>query len=300
MSAAPGRPRKTHGETVTRNGNPVPHTHKTHNMSYKERHADVESEARANNLVIKLDDELQKYEPDFKVVLDYYFDHFEQLTKSSYVKGAHFFTAFARTLHKHFFPPGVMLWHWNGEQCVNHGRGGDHDKYRKFLCYIVKNAHTFTPLELAKINTLFFKTFEERGLARVTFIDYDQEILDIFNTYDETRDPDDGHYTFCKGDKIVENGIEVSNTKVNILIRQFMTNGDADKEAEETIARIVSDARRRAGRQRRSISPSRIVQSNTPAPEGGSKRSSRAPIRRKSANRLTSRRRNKTRKHYKK
>jgi hypothetical protein len=252
-----------------------------------------------SDLVDNIDVELQKYEPDFGVVLRYYFDHFKQLTNSSYVKGARFFNAFSRTLHKHFFPPNVMLWHWDGEKCVNHGRGGDHDKYRKFLCYIVKNAHTFTPLELAKINTLFFKTFEEQGLARVTFIDYDQEILDIFNKYDDTRDPADGHYTFCKGDRVEHNGIEVSNSKLNRLLRQFMTNGDADKEAEEIIAGIVADARKRA-QQRRSKFPSRTVQPTPQAPKGGSNRSSRAPIRRKSANRRTPRRRNKTRKYYKK
>lgn len=295
MSAAPGKV-TIHGETVMRNGKPVPHTHKNYNKSYKERHADVESDARGNNLVTKLDVELRKDKPDFGVVLRYYFDHFEQLTKSSFVKGAHFFNAFSRTLHKYFFPPNVMLWHWDGEKCVNHGPGGDHDKYREFLCYIVKNAHTFDPLELAKLNTLFFKTFEEQGLARVTFIDYDQEIFDIFNKYHETRDSEDGKYTFCKGDRVEHNGIEVSNTKVNQLLRQFMT-GIADEKAEETIAGIVADA---IARRRRSDVLSRTVQPKTPAPKGGSKRSRRAPIRRKSANRRTSRRRNKTRKYYKK
>jgi hypothetical protein len=298
MSAAPGKV-TIHGEVVSRNGKPL-HIHENYNKSYKERHADVESDARANNLVIKLDDELRKYDPDFGVVLRYYFDHFEQLTKSSFVKGAHFFNAFSRTLHKYFFPPNVMLWHWDGEKCVNHGPGGDHDKYREFLCYIVKRAHArgFTPLELAKLNTLFFKTFEEQGLARVTFIDYDQEILDIFNKYDDTRDPVDGHYTFCKGDKAVDNGIEVSNSKLNKLLRQFM-NSLHDKEAEEIIAGIVADARKRA-QQRRSKFPSRTVQPTPQAPEGGSNRSNRAPIRRKSANRRTPRRRNNTRKYCKK
>ena len=117
MSAAPGKV-TIHGETVSRNGKPVPHTHKNYNKSYKERHADVESDARVNNLVTKLDVELRKDKPDFGVVLRYYFDHFEQLTKSSFVKGAHFFNAFSRTLHKYFFPPNVMLWHWDGEKCV--------------------------------------------------------------------------------------------------------------------------------------------------------------------------------------
>jgi hypothetical protein len=296
MSAAPGIPRKPHGEVVSRNGKPVPHTHthKNYNKSFKERHADVESDARVNNLVIKLDVELRKDEPDFRVVLDYYFHHFEQLTKSSFVKGAHFFNAFSRTLHKYFFPPNVMLWHWDGENCVNHGPGGDHDKYREFLCYIVKRADArgFTPLELAKLNTLFFKTFEEQGLARVTFID-DKEILDIFNKYDDTRDPQDGNHTFCKGVRIEYNGIKISNTKVNQLLRQFMT-GIADKEAEETIAGIVADAKHRA---RRIDLKSRTVY---PAREGGSNRSRRAPTRRKSANRRTPRRRNKTRKYCKK
>lgn len=173
-------------------------------------------------------------------------------------------------------------------------RGGDHDKYREFLCYIVKRADArgFTPLELAKLTTLFFKTFEEQGLARVTFID-DKEILDIFNKYDDTRDPQDGNHTFCKGDKAVENGIKISNTKVNQLLRQFMT-GIADKEAEETIAGIVADAKHRA---RRIDLKSRTLYS---AREGGRNRSRRAPIRRKSANRRTPRRRNNTRKYCKK
>ena len=73
--------------------------------------------------------------------------------------------------------------------------------------------------------------------------------------------------------------------------------GIADEKAEETIAGIVADA---IARRRRSDVLSRTVQPKTPAPEGGSKRSRRAPIRRKSANRRTSRRRNKTRKYYKK
>lgn len=270
-----------------------------------------------SDYVKKIDDELKKTIPPFNVLLNYYFDHFEQLIESSNGGGAStYYSAFIGTLRRYFFPGNVTLWHLNGNTCINHGVGGDHQKYRDFLCYIVRNAETFTALEYAKLTHLLMRILEEEAMSRVTFISLkgNEDISAIFRKHG-IRDSKDGTYKFCKGDhttaRVADKGLTISNTKTNAILVNAMkkrfshsTIEDADKVIQTIIGK--AEAARRIREDERSQQPQQAAAAVAPADggieavDGGSKRSSRAPIRRKSANRRTSRRRNKTRKYYKK
>lgn len=301
MSAAPGIPRKPHGEVVSRNGkpvsrngNPVPHTHtdtyRQHSMSFKQRIAKVDG------YVKEISDELKKYKPNIRNVLDYYFDNFESLETSGYKRSEHY-DEFLNTFRAYFFPERITSWHWNGTTCVDSGPRGAHKSYREFLSYIVRNVETFNALQYKRI-ILLLTRFEEAAIGRKTYIENNNkdnnEILLMFMKYGVNK-KNDGKYEFCKERTVMTNGIAINNLKVIRLLREVFRsrfpeeaadddsyNYDSEDDDSEDDAPVAADPR------------------GMEAAEGGSKRSRRAPIRRKSANRRTSRRRNKTRKYYKK
>ena len=288
----------------------------------------------------KIDDELIKQKPNFRVVLDYYFDHFDQIIESSNGGGAStYYSTFVSTLREYFFPDNVTLWHLNGTTCENRGKVGDHQKYRDFLCYIVRNAENFNALEYEKLTHLLMRTLEEEAMSRVTFISLkgNEDLPDIFYK-NGIRDKRDGKYKFCKGNntssRVAFNGLTISNTKTNAIVvnakkRRFSHSmiEAADNDIQTIIGK--AEAARRIRENERSqqqqqqqqqqqaaaataaeaaaaAEAAEAAHADAPAErgieavDGGSKRSRRAPIRRKSANRRTSRRRNKTRKYYKK
>ena len=277
-----------------------------------------------SDYVKKIDDELKKTEPQFNVILDYYFDHFEQLIESSNGGGAStYYSAFVTTLREYFFPDNVTLWHLNGTTCENRGKVGDHQKYRDFLCYIVRNAETFNALEYEKLTHLLMRTLEEEAMSRVTFISLkgNEDLPAIFYKHG-IRDKRDGKYKFCKGDNtsasLAFNGLTISNTKTNAILvnakkRRFSHSmiEAADNDIQTIIGKAAAARRIRENERSQQLQQeAAAAEADAPADahadigmeaaEGGSKRSRRAPIRRKSANRRTSRRRNKTRKYYKK
>lgn len=293
MSAAPGK-RKIHGVTVSRNGKPVPHTHtdtyRQHSMSFKQRIAKVDG------YVKEISDELKKYKPNIRNVLDYYFHNFESLERSGYKRSENY-DEFLNTFRAYFFPERITSWHWNGTTCVDSGPRGAHKSYREFLSYIVRNVETFNALQYKRI-ILLLTRFEEAAIGRKTYIENNNkdnnEILLMFMKYGVNK-KNDGKYEFCKERTVMTNGIAINNLKVIRLLRDVFRsrfpddaadddsyNYDSEDDDSEDDAPVAADPR------------------GMEAAEGGSKRSRRAPIRRKSANRRTSRRRNKTRKYYKK
>ena len=247
------------------------------------------------DVLTEIDSELKKYKPNIRNVLDYYFDNFESLETSGYKRGEHY-DEFLNTFRAYFFPERITSWHWNGKTCVDSGPKGAHKLYREFLSYIVRNVETFNALQYKRI-ILLLTRFEEAAIGRKTYIEnnkYNNDILRMFMTYGVNK-KNDGKYKFCKERTVMTNGIAINNLKVIRLLRDVFRsrflddaaandsyNYDSEDDDSEDDAPVAADHR------------------GMEAAEGGSKRSSRAPIRRKSANRRTSRRRNKTRKYYKK
>jgi len=311
MSAAPGRHRKTHGEVVSRNGKhvsrngkPVPHTHNTPRMSFKQRIA------KSDGYVKEISDELKKYKPNIRNVLAYYFNNFESLERSGY-KRSEDYDEFLNTFRAYFFPERITSWHWNGTTCVDSGPRGAHKSYREFLSYIVRNVETFNPLQYTRI-ILLLTRFEEAAIGRKTYIENNKdnnEILLMFMKYGVNK-KNDGEYEFCKERTVMTNGIAINNLKVIRLLREVFRSrfpddaadddsynydseddsDDDDSEDDDSEDDDGEDDDDGGGGDPRGME----------AAEGGRNRSRRAPIRRKSANRRTSRRRNKTRKYYKK
>ena len=296
MSAAPGIPRKTHGEVVSRNGkpvsrngNPVPHTHtdtyRQHSMSFKQRIAKVDG------YVKEISDELKKYKPNIRNVLDYYFDNFESLERSGYKRSENY-DEFLNTFRAYFFPERVTSWHWNGTTCVDSGPRGAHKSYREFLSYIVRNVETFNPLQYTRI-ILLLTRFEEAAIGRKIYIENNNkdnnEILLMFMKYGVNK-KNDGKHEFCKERTVMTNGIAINNLKVIRLLREVFRSRFPDEAADDDSYNYDSE-----DDDSEDDAPVAAV-----ATEGGSNRSRRAPTRRKSANRRTPRRRNKTRKYCKK
>lgn len=264
----------------------------------------------------RIDQALQKGNPDFKVVLDSYFDIFQDLVNSSNGVGERtYYSMFTRILRNYFFPDHVTLWNYNfmTKKCEDHGKRGDHQKYRDFLCYIIRNAENFTALECGKLSHLLMRIMEEEAISRVTYItsDGNEDVIAMLELYKKHFLQRNGRHTFCKGNKIVYHGWAVSNTIANTIVEEAMKKlfSFADIQAAEgVIASIIvtADARRyRHKEMNRSTSIGTAVAAaagdgGMEAAEGGSNRSRRVPIRRKSANRRTPRRRNNTRKYYKK
>jgi hypothetical protein len=192
---------------------------------------------------------------------------------------------------------------------------GDHQKYRDFLCYIIRNAKNFTALECGKLSHLLMRILEEDSMSRVTFIDSkgNKDVTDIMKKHSLTKKKN-GRHTFCKGDKIVYNGWAISNTDTNTILLNALNERGRNNpiirleiiRANEAIASIIikQDAIRYNKETIRNMSIGTAAaaagEGGMEAAKGGSNRSRRAPIRRKSENRRTSRRRNKTRKYYKK
>jgi hypothetical protein len=285
-----------------------------------------------SDYVKKIDDELKKTEPQFKVILDYYFDHFDQIIESSNgCDASTYYSAFVSTLREYFFPDNVTLWHLNGRTCEDRGKIGDHQKYRDFLCYIVRNADKFNALEYEKLTYLLMRILEEEAMSRVTFISLkgNEDLPDIFYK-NGIRDKRDGKYKFCKGNntsaRVAFNGLTISNTKTNAILvnaknRRFshLMIEAADNDIQtiignaEAARRIRENERRQQQQQAAAAAEAAHAEADAPAAaadapadrgmeaaEGGRNRSRRAPIRRKSANRRTPRRRNNTRKYCKK
>ena len=164
------------------------------------------------------------------------------------------------------------------------------------------------------------RILEEEAMSRVTFISLkgNEDIPNIFRKHG-IRDPKDGTYKFCKGDhttaRVADKGLTISNTKTNAVLVNAMKKRFSHsliEAADNDIQTIIgkAEAARRIREDERSQQPQQAAAAaaaavapddgGIEAVDGGSKRSSRAPIRRKSANRRTPRRRNKTRKYYKK
>ena len=287
MSAAPGIPRKTRGEVVSRNGNPVPHTHtyRQHSMSFKQRIAKVDG------YVKEISDELKKYKPNIRNVLDYYFHNFESLERSGYKRSENY-DEFLNTFRAYFFPERVTSWHWNGKTCVDSGPRGAHKSYREFLSYIVRNVETFNPLQYKRI-ILLLTRFEEAAIGRKTYIENNNkdnnEILLMFmkKMKNGVNKKKDGKYKFCKERTVMTNGIAINNLKVIRLLREVFRSRFPDEAADDDSYNYDSE-------------DDDSEDDAAAAAEGGRNRSRRAPTRRKSANRRTPRRRNKTRKYCKK
>lgn len=288
MSAAPGK-RKIHGVTVSRNGNPVPHTHtdtyRQHSMSFKQRIAKVDG------YVKEISDELKKYKPNIRNVLDYYFHNFESLERSGYKRSENY-DEFLNTFRAYFFPERVTSWHWNGTTCVDSGPRGAHKSYREFLSYIVRNVETFNALQYKRI-ILLLTRFEEAAIGRKTYIENNNkdnnEILLMFMKYGVNK-KNDGKYEFCKERTVMTNGIAINNLKVIRLLREVFRSRFPEEAADDDSYNYDSE----------DDAPVAADPRGMEAAEGGSNRSRRAPIRRKSVNRRTPRIRNKTRKYCKK
>jgi hypothetical protein len=169
---------------------------------------------------------------------------------------------------------------------------------------------TFNPLQYTRI-ILLLTRFEEAAIGRKTYIENNKdnnEILLMFMKYGVNK-KNDGEYEFCKERTVMTNGIAINNLKVIRLLREVFRSRFPDNAADDDSYNYDSEDDSDDDDSEDDDSEDDDGEDDDggggdprsmEAAEGGSNRSRRAPIRRKSENRRTSRRRNKTRKYYKK
>jgi len=158
--------------------------------------------------------------PDIEGFLEYFLVNYKKLKRSS-ESGGQFYSNFHNTCYDCFMPDTVDLLHYNTmtQRCENHGKHGPHQRYRDFLSYIVLNLDSFSKSQKKKIQFLLINILEENGIALICYIDFDQDIYDIFSNYD-LEEEGDGNIIFCKGRRLVEQGMSISNTRVHELLSQ--------------------------------------------------------------------------------
>lgn len=166
--------------------------------------------------------------PDIEGFIDYFFDRFHTLNRSSQRGGA-YYVNFYSTCYDCFMPETVELWHYNDVTgiCEYHGTRGAHQRYRDFLCHIVENANSYDEDQIDQLVFLLHNVLEENATSIVCYVDFDEDIYDVFVNYDE-EDPNDGEISFCKGSRrIAHGGMAISNSRVLGLL-QAIKDSDFD------------------------------------------------------------------------
>jgi hypothetical protein len=131
--------------------------------------------------------------------------------------------------NKHYF-------HYDRKRCIKFRTPGPTRQYSELLKYIVINSKKFNRDDARKIHELLF-WFEQQGLSFMMIVPLNKISKEIF---EENNIPpgyfgeEDGTMKYCSiRGKLLENGMEISNTRVNALLNKIHKLGDDEEEEED-------------------------------------------------------------------
>jgi hypothetical protein len=131
--------------------------------------------------------------------------------------------------NKHYF-------HYDRKRCIKFRTPGPTRQYSELLKYIVINSKKFNRDDARKIHELLF-WFEQQGLSFMMIVPLNKISKEIF---EENNIPpgyfgeEDGTMKYCSiRGKLLENGMEISNTRVNALLNKIHKLGDDEEEEDD-------------------------------------------------------------------
>jgi hypothetical protein len=126
--------------------------------------------------------------------------------------------------------------HYDQTTCIKSRTPGPTRQYSELLKYIVINSKKFNRDDARKIHELLF-WFEQQGLSFMMIAPLNKISKEIF---EENNIPpryfgqEDGTMKYCSiRGKLLENGMEISNTRVNALLNNIHKLGDDEEEEDE-------------------------------------------------------------------
>jgi len=129
--------------------------------------------------------------------------------------------------------------HYDQTKCIKFRTPGPTRQYSELLKYIVINSKKFNRDDARKIHELLF-WFEQQGLSFMMIAPLNKISKEIF---EENNIPpryfgeEDGTMKYCSiRGKLLENGMEISNTRVNALLNNIHNLGDDDDAPVEVEA----------------------------------------------------------------
>lgn len=128
-------------------------------------------------------------------------------------------------------------YHYNidAKICIPLSNPGPTRQYSELLKYIVINSRTFDKDDARKIHNLLF-WFEQQGITFLMVVPLHKTAKDIFETYQVLPgyfEQKDGTMNYCSTSGIrLENGMEISNTRVNALLNKIHELGDDDDDQD--------------------------------------------------------------------
>ena len=211
---------------------PSPHT--SHYTPHKSQH----SASSISSEVKKVIDTLGQGE--YEAFIDYYVNQHDSLHKS--VQGTQtFFINFIHTCRMCLLTNERYYTHFIqkiGDK--EYGRckpifNGPTKQYIDLLIHIVKNAEKYDRATAMKIHMLLF-WFEQEGITYLIVIPEDKEMIDIFHKYSIIPGyykKKDGSMKYCSlVGAAYNNGMEISNTRVNALLNKIHRLGDNEHSHE--------------------------------------------------------------------
>jgi hypothetical protein len=131
--------------------------------------------------------------------------------------------------------------HYDRKTCIKFGSPGPTRQYSELLKYIVINSKNFNRDDARKIHVLLF-WFEQYGLSFMMIAPLNKISKEIF---EENNIPpgyfgeEDGTMKYCSiRGKLLENGMEISNTRVNALLNKIHKLGDDEEEEDDAPAPV--------------------------------------------------------------
>jgi hypothetical protein len=136
----------------------------------------------------------------------------------------------------------LNYYHYNrvSRACVKLPENGPTIQYSELLKHIVNNAKNYNKNDARCIHTLLF-WFEQQGLTAVMIVPVNKTTKEIFETHQISPGyfgEEDGTMPYCSiTGKRLENGMEISNTRVNALLSKMHDLGDDDDDDTPSSAR---------------------------------------------------------------
>jgi hypothetical protein len=127
----------------------------------------------------------------------------------------------------------LNYYHYNrlSRACVKMPDNGPTIQYSELLKHIVNNAKKYNKNDAGRIHTLLF-WFEQEGLTALMIVPVNKTTKQVFEThqiYPGYFGEEDGTMQYCSiTGKQLDNGMELSNTRVNALLSKMHNLGDDD------------------------------------------------------------------------
>lgn len=205
----------------------------SHRTSHYTPHTSQQPSSSRSSEVKKVIETLGK--EHYKAFIDYYVEQHDSLYNSWIGCSKTFFMNFIRTCRMWLLSNNRYYTHFiekigdkEYDRCIL-VTNGPTKLYSGLLVHIIKNANKYDKETALKIHRLLM-WFEEACITSLIIIPYDKELARIFEFYQirpNYRKKKDGTMKYCSFiGKILSDGMEISNTRVNALLNKIHSLGD--------------------------------------------------------------------------